>query len=378
VSWRLQLWQALPANGFAAPLARNFSEYERNAYSDLHKRSLLSEWKAIDLIWHKQRTRDKLSGIYTLYSLGALCFPTCWSRLLLPASTANVEFLPLRLGDDDWCLLNCLRSAAHLDRASSDLWIQSMSDLVPNDPQYAGMEPWIAEIRWANLIEPEALAEQWDVLCVPASSDPMAHRHLLLTDVFVDRVRSLGLRGLDFKHVGYIVPDASQVVAKPPAPPPPPPKSSKRKAPKLTTGPLPADEQIEISEIHAEWRQRLQLPSDANPATVLARLAEEMQKLRPVFLTISAEERADASLGLSAIFGELLCSACGWSWVELRESRSKRWIAVLSPTRNHALALVPYVQQQIQSAAPNVTLLFNMIVAGNLPPAEPGQLVTVG
>lgn len=99
-----------------------------------------------------------------------------------------------------------------------------------------------------------------------------------------------------------------------------------------------------------------------------------MQKLRPAFSTMSAEERIDASLGLSAIYGELLHSACGWSWAELREGRSKRWIAVLAPSGQHVLPLLPCARQQVQSEAPSVALLFNMIAAGNLPTVEPGEI----
>ena len=145
----------------------------------------------------------------------------------------------------------------------------------------------------------------------------------------------------------------------------------------LTSGPLPADEQIEITAVGAEWRQRLQLSSDGNPELILQRLTEEMQRLRPVFSTISAEERIDASLGLSAIYGELLCKHCGWSWVELSQSRSKRWIAVAAADNRHALALLPYVQQQIESQSPTFTLLFNMIAASNLPAAQPDALTLI-
>jgi hypothetical protein len=369
----LKLWQALSPEGFAALVAGDFEKFSRGGYEQLRNQSLILDWQPVDIEWCRNRKSDRLGEMGTLYTVNDVCFRRSDSQKLFPTLPADVELLPLRLGDEDWVLLNCLRSATAIDRESSDLWITTLPDL----PEYKGVQPWISEIRWINLVEPWALAERWEVLCVPASTDTMAYRHLVLTDVFVDRVRSLGLRGLDFKHVGYIVADASQAVPKPPALPPPASKPSKRKPPNLTSSPLPADEQIEIASVGAEWRQRLQLAADASSQTILQRITEEMQKLRPAFWTISAEERLDASLGLSAIYGELLRSACGWSWAELRESRSKRWIAMLAPSGNHALALVPYVQQQIQSEAPTVALLFNMIAVGDLPAAEPGQIRVV-
>ena len=370
----LSLWTPYSREGFASLVAADFEKYKCNDYESVHKRSLLPNWQTVNLEWIRDRKSDKLSDIVCLYTFNQLGFRKADLRSLFPDEKASFEFLPMRVGDEEWAVLNCLQDTVAIDRTSSELRIPVIPDL----PEFQGVKPWISEIRWINLIEPKALAERWEALCVPTLNDPMASRHLLLTDVFVDRVHSLGLRGLDFKHVGYIVADASQAVPKPPAPPPPPPKASKRKPPKLTSGPLPADEQIEIAAVGAEWRQRLQLRDDASPETILQRLTEEMQKLRPAFWTISAEERIDASLGLSAIYGELLRSAGGWSWAELRESRSKRWIAMLAPSSTHALALLPYVQQQIQSETPTVTLLFNMIVAGQLPPAESGQLASIG
>jgi hypothetical protein len=364
-----RVWMPWPPEGYAAVVAADYEQYVALGNGRLHFKPLAATWRAPTLEWHRSKKKDKTPDLRCLYTATELCLRRSTAELLFPSSTANLEFLPARIeSDENWVLLNCFRKADVIDFASSDLWIIEGPDC----------PPFIGDIRWINIVDSCTDAEEWDVFCIHSVANASAYPLLLCTDVFVDRVRSLGLGGMEFRHVGYIVPDASHAVPKPPAPPLPPPKPSKRKPPKLTSGPLLADEQIEIASVGAEWRQILQLAADASSQTILQRITEEMQKLRPVFWTISAEERLDASLGLSAIYGELLRSACGWSWAELRESRSKRWIAMLAPSGTHALALVPYVQQQIQSEAPTVALLFNMIVAGDLPPTEPGQLVTVG
>jgi hypothetical protein len=361
-----RLWTIEPASGYTMPVALDFDHYKELDYQSLNKKALASNWKTLALTWSSIKKKDKKPDIATLYVLSELCFRKLVMTGLFPKSTSELEFLPARLYDEDWVLLNCLRVTRAIDVASSDLqWVKD-----PDSP------PRIWRMHWINVVDQRA--HEKDVFCIPVSSDPSSFRNLLVTDLFVDRVHTLGLHGLEFKHIGYIVPDSSQAVPKPLSPPTPPPKPSKRKPPKLTSSPLPADERIEIAEVGAQWWQRLQLPSHVSPQSVLQRVTEEMQRLRPVFWTISADERIDASLGLSAIYGDLLCSACGWSWAELRESRNKRWVAVLAPSGNHALALVPYVQQQIQSEAPTVALLFNLIVAGDLPPTEPGQLMTIG
>lgn len=371
---KIELWRAFPADGFAALVARDFDEHKPDPFKDLHKRSLVSDWKPVDLVWHRERKSDKQTTIDTVSGLSGLCFPVSFRHLLFSDTTTALEFLPIFVDGEDWCLVNCLRSTSAIDYESSDVQVTSY----PNTPEFEGCAPTIDGISWINIVEPQALVERWDALCLPSSVHPMAYRYLLLTGALVTRIRQAGLRGLDFKHVGYIVPDASQAVPKPPTPPAPPPKPSKRKPPKLTSGPLQVDEQVELAAVGGQWRQRLQLAPDASPETILQRLTEEAQRLRPMFWTMSAEDRIDASLGLSAIYGDLFCKALGWSWAELRQSRSKRWIGVVSPSRTHALALLPYVQQQMQSEAPTLTLLFNMIGAGNLPASEPEQLALVG
>lgn len=363
----LRIYTRWPVEGYAAPVRSHSGGLERlSLLTRMNRESLAAEWSRVDLSWDRQKKSDKLADVtIELGYCGAICFPRALLPRLFPPPASGLEFLSAQIEDEDWVLLNCLRVTDAIDEASSDL-VTTVTE---------GGSPWISDVRWINIVDPRAL--QWDVFCIPNSPAQDASRRLLVSELFVERYRRLGLRGLDFKHIGYVVPDASQAVPKPPEPLAPPPKPSRRKDPKLTSAPLPVTEQIELTQAGAEWRQRLQLASDASAEAVLQRLTQELQAQRPTFWTVTAEERIDATLGLSAIYGELLCSQCGWSWVELRQSRSKRWIAVTSADGRHALALLPYIQQQMQSEAPTVTLLFNMIRAGDLPRAEAGQPVLV-
>jgi hypothetical protein len=353
----MKLWGANGAERSAVAVAVDYARLKESGLYDLHKRSLRRSWRKVELALHYPRKKDKVCDISTLYAGNAVCLPQSLAKKLFVRSLATkaIELLPLQLGDEAWALIN-LRVSVEQVRSN---------------------DSFVSHIPWLNIVEPRAIEDGWEVLGVPVVTSDSAGMHLVFTDVVVNRIRELGLRGLDFKHVGYIVADASQAVPEPPASPPPPPKVSKHKSPKLTSAPLPADEQVELAEVGAEWRKRLRLVSDTNSETILQRLTEEAQRLRPTFWTISAEERIDASLGLSAIYGELLCKAHGWSWAELRQSRSKQWVSVVSPSHAHALALLPYVQQQMQSEAPTFALLFNMIGAANLPASEPGQLAVV-
>lgn len=367
-----KLWKPYPLEDFASLVATDYAKLVPNYYEAIHKRSMLAEWLTTDLEWHRNRKTDKLSENLT-FMYSELCVRSTKLRELFPVPATDLEFLPMRVGPEEWLVVNCLRDSSAIDLATSDLRIQSWPDL----PDFQGMAPTIMEIRWINLVEPRGLADQWEIVGVPTSILVESSRRQLVTDVFIARMQTLGPCGVGFKHVGYIVPDASQAVPKPPEQPKPQPTASKRKQPKLSARAIPASDQIEIAEAGAQWRERLQLAPEAAPKAILQRMTEAAHELQPTWWTIAAEKRIDALLGLSSIYGELLRKHCGWSWVELSQSRNKRWIAVAAADNRHALALLPYVQQQIESQSPTFTLLFNMVAAGNLPLAEPGALTLI-
>lgn len=361
----MRLWKANCQERFAGPSVSDVDNPNLDMRIDLHTQPMLHSWQPAKLTWFRDSPNHPLPDISIPTWYGSICFRRSMSDLLLPSRGNEIELLPACLDGEDWVIVHCLRNVTEIDLSISE---------VRNSPQ-PDYPLVIAEIHWVNIVIPNSI--DLDLLYIPAFSHPMAPRHLLLTDAFVDRVQAFGLRGLDFKHVGYIVPDASQAVPRPPAPPAPPPKASKRKPPKFSAEPMAMRDLAEILAAGARWRERLQLTRDASPQSILKGITVEMNALRPTWWDVTADARIDASLGLAAIYGELLCKACGWSWIELRQSRSKRWIAVAGPDHRHAVALLPYVHQQIETPDPTVTLLFNMIAAADLPAADPGALVVV-
>lgn len=358
---------AWPAEGFAAAVGVDIdADTMFWLIKNQNKVPLASGWRLVSLAWHRSRKKDEIPDVTVGFGYGgALLFARSLLPKMFPVPTRELEFLSAQIDGEDGVLLNCLRVTEAIDRVSSDLQMLEVE----------GSAPSIFDVRWINITDRRAL--QWEVFCIPNSSDPAASRRVFVTDVFIDRYRSLGLRGLEFKHVGYIVQDASQAVPKPPAPPPPAPSTPKYKAPKLTAGALSAAERRKLERAGAELQARLQLANDAGAELILKRLTEEMQALRSIWPTLNMERQIQVLLGFSAIYGELLCSACGWSWATLRQGRDLSWNAVLAPAHTHVLALPPYLREQIEAEVPTVILMFNMIAKGNLPPAEPGQLMTI-
>jgi hypothetical protein len=356
-----RVWSAVQADGFAAAVLSKMPSASQSSSVNLHRESLMPHWQPPLLEWHRERARDLNPTVTLDFASGSLCLPQSVVGDLFPSGSNGIEFLPARIGDQDWLVVHLTSNAVDIDEASSDL---TTLDLPSGRQQLVGA-------RWLNVLGRSALG--FEVFCL--RREPQLY--VLCTDSFVERVQRLGLRGLDFKHIGYIVADASNAVPKPAELPKPPAPPGKRRDPKLTTLPLPAVEQIELARVAVEWRTRMQLPAEAGPEAVLKRLSSELTTLGPSFLTISADDRMDATLGLSAIYGELLCKHAGWKWVELRQSKTKQWIAVASADGRHALALLPYIQQQANAQPSTLELVFNMILGGQLPDVEAGQTKTI-
>ena len=358
---RCKLWAHEPSEGFLAAAIPASPKSELGWMSRIGLSPIGDTWRMPRLVeWHSNRKRDRAPDIATL-SLSGICAVPSIADALLGGNTIGFELVPFSIARQRWVLMNCLRKVFEFDHASSQLRFLEVHD----------HDPILMDIKWINVTDPRAC--ELGIFVLGSPSFPQ----LFWTDALVQRYHGLGLKGLEFKHIGYVVPDSAHAV---PAPAPPPAQTiqSRYRGPKLRAAPLPAEELRELERAGLEMRQRIGLPRDAGAELVLERLHTEMTALRPTWSGLRNEQREDALLGLSAVYGDLLCSALGWSWVELRQGRNQRWIALLAPTGRHALAPVPYFSQHIGSEEATTTLLFNMLASGMLPPAEPGQIVPIG
>jgi hypothetical protein len=270
--------------------------------------------------------------------------------------------LPIRIEGEDWLVVHAL--------GVLDGVVDLPSSVFQASPVIEGF-PERRTYKWLNLIHPQPLPGEFLRL---RGSVYGPH----VTEPFVERVKALGLKGLQFELIGHVIADPSQAVPRPVPPPEAAATQRRGRQPKLTAKPLSSGEREELEEAGTAMRARWGVRPGWSAEATLTAMQAQIQQLSPSWFQLSKEEQVDALLGLAAIFGELICSAHGWTWAELRQGRDLRWIAVLAPQGTHALALVPYLRQQIDSAAPTTTLVFNMIGAGSLPPAEPGQVVSIG
>jgi hypothetical protein len=151
--------------------------------------------------------------------------------------------------------------------------------------------------------------------------------------------------------------------------PPVPDDTPPPEGPKLSD--LAADELADIGSAIATAAERLDVVG-SEPAETVAAVRRWIAKEKGKDGGFDEELAALVSL----LWGDQLVKACAWRWCNsLADER--RMLAVASPNGAFACLPMSYVAAVLEGRTDNtVELLFNMIFAGNLPPAH-AQMVQI-
>jgi hypothetical protein len=148
---------------------------------------------------------------------------------------------------------------------------------------------------------------------------------------------------------------------------------------------LRKNERSEINASIAQGLLRLGMSTPKSAAAakrVVSRLSTEIDALRKLPKRKSTKPDTDAAIELGCVFGHALCVAMGWTWQAIRYPRTATKYAVLSLDRAYAISAMQFVHAKLLESDPladNTTmLLFNMIVAGRLPPSRPKRFLQLG
>lgn len=103
-------------------------------------------------------------------------------------------------------------------------------------------------------------------------------------------------------------------------------------------------------------------------------IAEKLQEI--IGSAMTPEQKKDMAFWLAFAWGDILVRELHWEWVMLEGEKTRKSIAVASPSRAHAVPVVQYMERLAmnENADQNSQLLYNMISADKLPPAQPGAL----
>jgi hypothetical protein len=84
---------------------------------------------------------------------------------------------------------------------------------------------------------------------------------------------------------------------------------------------------------------------------------------------------SEAALCFGCLWGETLCNETGWEWATVTLRPDEEFYGVVSPSRSHVVFPLHYLRDLLSDPERDQTslLLYNMLKAGDLPPAGPGE-----
>lgn len=324
--------------------------------AQLGQHSIRASWVPFELTWFKRSPGTKAATITRF--LDAVCVPEARLPHLQLRANDLVELLPVVVEGERWTLVHGFYRMCGFDMCSSTIR--------QPDPQGP-----ITYFEWINTDDTRLL--DVEIACARPQGGMV-----IVTDTFVKKVRAAGLVGLTFSPCGFVVSDYSAAVPRRRAKPRTKGTSGMSALPIASIHPLPVSDARLLEAAGRHLRLRLHLGSNATIEATLAALLTECANPDSTTAAGDAVGSSERAMALAAVFGDLVCRTRGWSWVELRVEPDGRWPAVAPPAGTHALAVVPFIHKQLSSDAPTLRLLFNLIAAGQLPPAIDGTVVTLG
>jgi len=140
----------------------------------------------------------------------------------------------------------------------------------------------------------------------------------------------------------------------------------------VSDSPLPADVAMEVQQCAARAREMLGLDRKRNPRKTVEAIHQALEEVRGR-KRMPAEEKKQRAIEFGALWGEALCAGAGWEWCRLGRTADEESYAVASKARPHAVDPIVLMHDIVSSRrrANNALLLFNMIVAKDLPESAP-------
>jgi hypothetical protein len=359
-----KIYQVIPEEGFQALVSCGglSPQEEKVAYAPSHQVSLKEDWVRLRYAWHKTKKNLHLPGCALVGSKFLIARDS--ADRLWAYDPPGIELLPALVGTYDWVVVSTLRRSRDFDAESSTG--VSTIDLGGEPPARI-----FSRCDWVNIVDHDAHA-----LEVFTMEGWIGGFGPFFTEPFVERFRSLNLRGVFFEPIGQIVSDARDAALPPPresSPPPAAPAAPPRK-PNSTLAPWEVDR---VEPWQAEVRdllETLDLDEDSGADEVLQALSTEWvepaQQQLEAGHTRGVKGRVDEA---SRVYGALFVQHLGWRLADLKvRGRVKTWV-VQSPDGRFALSPESLVSLAVeQPDTSSLALTFNLVQKGSLPPAGAG------
>ena len=143
--------------------------------------------------------------------------------------------------------------------------------------------------------------------------------------------------------------------------------------------PLNEEEGAEMKQGIAAGLQRVNLSTSSPPDLVQQAIKPVIDQLRTQFANQSEDDGGDAIWALASLWGDAVTRATDWEWILLLDG-DEEIHAIAPPARSHVIYPFHYIHSLLSDPDADQTslLLYNMLKAGNLPPAKPGDYYAIG
>lgn len=145
--------------------------------------SLLTSWITYNYNFHEfGKYKSKKPDIWIIG--GALALRADLKGEVFPDANKELEFLPIRVSEEDWYIVNCMKSTRCFDEGESVL--------------YSGPEKQIFMI--VHVVVTDSSLAKSEIFVLDGSN----RATLLMFPSFVERITRLKLKGLSFQEIGYV------------------------------------------------------------------------------------------------------------------------------------------------------------------------------
>ena len=136
----------------------------------------------------------------------------------------------------------------------------------------------------------------------------------------------------------------------------------------------PGEEDNSVRQALKDYPTRLGLKSAGmSHKQIQEWIQKDLEKLS--VSRMSKAKKSDRAFWLAFAWGQTLVEELGWQWMMLEDEAGHKTSAVVSPNKSHAVPVLQFMEKLATEQEDTTSqLLYNMIVAGDLSPAKPGEL----
>ena len=377
------IFKIYPEDGFFTPAVNDGhvltpeQEADRAAFDAAR---VPETWDPTRWVLHWRRfNRAKRKPDWDKYCQTPMCSAQTAKRLWPDGPSSGLTLLPITVGGEPWFFVVCTHLVA-VDAASSSAFFGSAPEALERlgNASAQGDEALFAYLKAedhyemiVNVTDP-AVAE----LDLFRAVNPYYPDHfpiIYCTERFKSRCEALGLKGMSFWKAGYIVDGPTNAVM---------PKKLERVQqvlPRWTQAREANPESLQkLQQAGQQWYAQQGFGADTDGLTIVRAIEAVVNHHGQNQHKLKKAAWAQLELELQGAWGLLLERDLGWQWLEVAVGMRTYALALQTPNASHALCLPNALRRQFRNA-PETTLelTYNMLKAGDLPPGEVGQRVSL-